>query len=133
MQTFRKRIPHLVAVTVCLAVAAAPSSAQRPAITLTCGGIGAEESQAMLAAEKSHALTVVFATSEGSWLAGVDTRVDDPLADLQAQARCGPLGLVEVPVAGRYRVVATYRGETREQWVDLTPGGGARLVLRWSE
>lgn len=100
-------------------------------ITLACGGIGQDESEAMRAMEKAHALMILFTEQGGSYVTGVATRIDDLLGDRSRAGDCGPIGLLDVPVAGRYRITATYSGVTREQWVDLTPMGGARLVLSW--
>ena len=85
------------------------------------------------AATALHALTLVFSTTEGGFVTDVATRVDDPLGDRRVEASCGPLGQLDVPEAGRYRVTATYAGQTQEHWLDLSPGGGARLALRWQE
>ena len=121
-----------------LLVPAVPASAQAvagqdPALRLECGGIGLEESQRMRAEVVMHALTLFFSTTEGGFVTDVATRVDDPLGDRRVEASCGPLGQLDVPEAGRYRVTATYAGQTQEHWLDLSPGGGARLALRWQE
>lgn len=121
-----------------LLVPAGSASAQaaagdEPALRLECGGIGLEESQRMRAEVAMHALTLLFSTTEGGFVTDVATRVDDPLGDRRVEASCGPLGQLDVPEAGRYRVTATYAGQTQEHWLDLSPGGGARLALRWQE
>ena len=103
------------------------------ALRLECGGIGLEESQRMRAEVAMHALTLFFSTTEGGFVTDVATLVDDPLGDRRVEASCGPLGQLDVPEAGRYRVTATYAGQTQEHWLDLSPGGGARLALRWQE
>lgn len=109
-------------------------SAQTPGVTLVCGGIGLEESQPMRAAQAGHALTVLFATRSGSYVAGVKARVDDPLADIAVSAdACGPVAHVDVAVPGRYRVSGVLDGIAVEQWVELKPQGGARIVLRWPD
>ena len=103
------------------------------ALRLECGGIGLEESQRMRAEVVMHALTLFFSTTEGGFVTDVATRVDDPLGDRRVEASCGPIGQLDVAEAGRYRVTATYAGQTQEHWLDLSPGGGARLALRWQE
>ena len=103
------------------------------ALRLECGGIGLEESQRMRAEVAMHALTLFFSTTEGGFVTDVATRVDDPLGDRRVEASCGPIGQLDVAEAGRYRVTATYAGQTQEHWLDLSPGGGARLALRWQE
>jgi hypothetical protein len=103
------------------------------ALGIECGGIGSDEAQRMRAEAGRHALMILFVAEDGSFLSEVGTRIDDPLADLRVEASCGPIGLVDVPAEGNYRITATYRGETREQWLALKPGGGATLSLRWKE
>ena len=102
-------------------------------LRLDCGGIGLEESERMRAEVGMHALTVFFSTTEGGWITDVETQVDEPLSGLRAEASCGPIGQVDVPTPGRYRISASYAGERQEHWVDLAPQGGARLSLRWQE
>ena len=113
------------------ALADAPDREQVALITLACGGFGREESTHMLSLQVAHSLTLIFAEANGAYLSGVRVRIDDPLSDLAVEERCGPIGLVDVPRQGRYRVSAWHAGEQREQWVDLAPMSGARLVLRW--
>lgn len=102
-------------------------------LRLACGGIGVDESRRMRAEAGLHALTIVFATVEGGYLADVAVRLDDPLGDQRVEASCGPVGVVDVAAAGRYRLTARYGGITQEHWLELAPGGGARLALRWLE
>lgn len=111
---------------------AQPDVAGAP-IAIECGGIGEDEAARMRAEGASHALMIQFLSIDGGYLADVRTRVDDPLRDLRAEADCGPIGLVDVSSAGRYRVTATYDGHAQEHWVDLKPAGGARMLLRWLE
>mgnify|MGYP006168419057 FL=1 len=112
---------------------AQPAPGASPALRLECGGIGLEESERMRAEVAMHALTLLFSTTEGGFVTDVATRVDDPLGDRRVEASCGPLGQLDVPAPGRYRITATYAGATQEHWIELTPGGGARLSLRWQE
>ena len=104
-----------------------------PMLRLDCGGIGLEESERMRAEVGMHALTLFFSTTEGGWVTDVETRVDEPLSGLRVEASCGPIGQVDVPAPGRYRISASYAGERQEHWVDLALQGGARLSLRWQE
>lgn len=107
------------------------SEALAPRITLACGGIGEDESARMRTLEKAHALTMIFALRDGTYITDVMVRIEDPLADLHVERACGPIGLVDVPVPGRYRVVARFGAHAQEHWVELRPFGGSRLVLRW--
>lgn len=102
-------------------------------IELRCGGIGVDESSAMRAEAARHALTLVFASTEGRYLSGIRLSIVDPLNDRDAASPdCGPVGVVDVPAASRYRVTATFDGRTESQWFDLRPAGGATAVMRWA-
>lgn len=114
-------------------LAAQPPATESATLRLDCGGIGLDESQRMRAEAGLHALLILFATTDGSYLADVAVRIDDPLRDRRVASACGPIGLVDVPEPGRYRITATYGGVTQEQWLELKPGGGARISLRWRE
>ena len=130
---FAVLVSAVTLITVAAPAFAQPAQEASPALRLECGGIGLEESQRMRAEVAMHALTLFFSTTEGGFVTDVATRVDDPLGDRRVEASCGPLGQLDVPEAGRYRVTATYAGQTQEHWLDLSPGGGARLALRWQE
>ena len=108
-------------------------AAEAGELRLQCGGIGLDESLRMRVEGGLHALLIFFVSVDGSYLADVATRIDDPLGDRRVEASCGPIGLVDVPAPGRYRITATYGGITQEHWMDLKPGGGARIQLRWLE
>src|SRR5690606_40185849 len=114
--------------------AALPAAAQEPAITMTCGGIGLEESLPMRQAQQGHALTVLFATESGGYVADVRTRIDSPMSGAVAEhERCGPVAQVDVTRAGHYRLRAELDGVVREEVLELSPQGGHRIVLRWPE
>ena len=111
-----------------LAAQAAPTTVQ-----LVCGGIGGDESSTMLADAPRHALTIIFAGSGGAYLSGVATQVSGSPGTTVSDANCGPIGQVDVSKVGRYTVVASYAGKRQEKVLNLTPGGGNRLVLRWPD
>jgi len=117
-----------------LLVVGSPAQAEEvEGIRLVCGGIGVDESAKMRAEIGQHALTILYSTPEGTYLTGVHTKVDNPLQDRSTESECGPVGQVDVKEAGRYRVTATFSGQTRSQWFDLKPRGGARTVMSWRE
>lgn len=115
-------------------VAATPAMAQTPAIVLVCGGIGLEESLQMRHTQAAHALTVLFATEQGGYVAGVNTRVEAASSGAVAvNEQCGPVAQIDVESAGTYRIRAELDGVPRKAEIDLVPEGGRSLVLRWPE
>lgn len=130
---FLARLAASTLLAASLPVAVQGATSGEATLRLECGGIGLEESQRMRAEVTMHALTLFFSTTGGGFITDVMTRVDDPLGDRRVEVSCGPIGHLDVPKAGRYRITATYAGAAQEHWVELTPGGGARLSLRWAE
>ena len=130
---FLARLAAYTLLAASLPVAVQGATSGDAMLRLECGGIGLEESQRMRAEVAMHALTLFFSTTGGGFITDVVTRVDDLLGDRRVEVSCGPIGQLDVPEAGRYRITATYVGAAQEHWVELTPGGGARLSLRWTE
>jgi len=92
-----------------------------------CGGIGSDESKAMRAAMKSHPLALLFARSDGAYMADVQVEIKgaDGATALSLRAD-GPVCLVDIP-AGRYTIDATTRGgDTKSQTV--TVGSGSKTA-----
>lgn len=113
-----------------VAARAAEAAANGPP-QLVCGGIGSDESARLLAETPKHALTIIFAATDGGYLSEVETEVTGAKGVTVTDSSCGPIGQVDVPKAGRYQIKACYRGQSQEKSVSLKPGGGNRLVLRW--
>ncbi|RYF72208.1 MAG: carboxypeptidase regulatory-like domain-containing protein [Comamonadaceae bacterium] len=106
-------------------VAAGLATAQVPplrgdgAVRHVCGGIGSDESTAMRAAMKDHPLSLLFARTDGAYLAEVAVAVQRadgaPVLSLRAS---GPICLVDLP-PGRYTVDATAEGVSKRQALTL--------------
>ena len=97
------------------------------AVRYVCGGIGSDESNAMRAAMKEHPLALLFARSDGAYLADVDVDIKgaDGAPSLALRAS-GPVCLVDIP-DGRYTVSArTTGGDAKSQAV--TVGGGSKTA-----
>ncbi|BEP33286.1 hypothetical protein GmRootV59_02600 [Variovorax sp. V59] len=96
------------------------------AVRYVCGGIGSDESTAMRAAMKEHPLALLFARSDGAYLADVqvDIKGADGAPSLGLRAS-GPVCLVDLP-AGRYTIDAAMAGSAKSQTV--TVGGGSKTV-----
>jgi hypothetical protein len=109
--------------------AAAPVAA--PQVRLTCGGIGSDESSAMLADSGNHALTLIFVSADGHYTSDVQTRIETIKGALVAENSCGPIGQLDVTTMGSYKIKVTAEGVTQEKTVSLAPKGGKRIYLRW--
>ena len=63
---------------------------------------------------------------------GVQTRVlGADGVERTANQDCGPIAHVDVTQPGRYQVVATYNGVSKEQTVNLAPASGQRVHMQW--
>lgn len=116
-----------------LAAACAAGATTASAASLECGGIGSEDSRRMLGERAGQSATLVFASRSGAYVSGVRTRVVDAEGREVATADCGPIGQLNVDDSGRYHVHAEHDGERLEQALDLTPRGGAHVVLRFQD
>lgn len=76
-------------------------------ITYLCGGIGANEAQAMKRAASEFDLMLTFAASNGAYLADVNVDVADARGKPILNTTCGgPIMLVDFDKGGKYRVRA---------------------------
>lgn len=117
-----------------LCLAPLPALAQAAAdspVTLHCGGIGSDESSAMLAESKQQSLTLLYVSSDGHYMSDVQTRIESVKGEHAAEQSCGPIGQVNVAAPGRYKVLARFGTQKQEMTLNLKPKGGQRLVLRW--
>ncbi|WP_303785759.1 hypothetical protein [Azovibrio restrictus] len=117
-----------------LCLAPLPALAQTAAdspVTLQCGGIGSDESSAMLAESKQQSLTLLYVSSDGHYMSDVQTRIESVKGEHVAEQNCGPIGQVNVAAPGRYKLKASFGDQKQEKTLTLKPRGGQRLVLRW--
>lgn len=98
------------------------------------GGVGEDESTAMLAQARHWPLTVEFAQKAGTraeWMAGVDVTVSDTHGRTLLHATSdGPLLLARL-APGDYTVRGVAEGRTIEHKVHIAPREPARTVLVW--
>jgi hypothetical protein len=125
-----RRFLRAAAVCACVAVpwAATAQTAGLPAMKsqdagrYVCGGVGADESQALRAAMKDHPLSMLFARAGGAYLADVEVRVKDAQGATALAIRTeGPVCLVDLP-PGRYTIEAVSDGVAKNQAVTLGDG-----------
>jgi len=111
--------------------AAVPATPMVPAttgaITYVCGGVGADEQQALQADARRYDMSLLFTQGQrGEYLSDVEVTVTHngtEVASFQAQ---GPRCLIKAP-KGKYQISATYLGV--EKHVDL--GSGQSKQLNW--
>lgn len=116
----------LVQAAVLASAQAAPASTA-PA-RYACGGVGDLEQQQFKKAAARHDAMLTFATPSGAYVSDVDVKITSQRGDVVLQVFCaGPLMLVDVPAAGRYRISATLNGHRVEKTVTL--GGNNETVL----
>ena len=100
------------------------------------GGIGEDESTAMLEQARHWPLTLEFAEKAGTgaeWMADVDVTITDHHGQTVLQATSdGPLLLARL-APGNYTVRASAGGRTIERKVHIAPGEAARTVLVWPQ
>ena len=98
------------------------------------GGIGSDESTAMLEQSHQWPLTLEFAAQSGGhadWMANVDVDVLDAQGRTVLQATSdGPLMLVRL-APGRYTIRASAAGSALERHVRIASGQPAKAVFVW--
>lgn len=105
-----------------LASACTAAALAQPA-PYACGGVGLDEQQRMKDEARNRDLMLTFATTTGSYVADVAVRIRDSRGGTVIDANCdGPIMLVDLPAAGRYRVTARYGDLVREQAVTVSRG-----------
>jgi hypothetical protein len=121
-----------------LLLAFAPARAQEPAMVVEgavahyCGGVGAEERQAMRSLEAQANLKLLFVTARrGGYLADATVAVaDGGAARLFEAVAQGPICLLRLP-QGRYRLTARLGDVTRSATIAVgaTAGRPPQLVF----
>ena len=98
---------------------AIPPLQTQGAASFTCGGIGLGSSKAMLAARKDYPLSLLFASSNGEYMASVNLTIKDAKgASVLSVPSTGPICLVKLP-EGRYTVEGQALGKTKSQRVAI--------------
>ena len=108
-------------------VAACGAWAQNDGAAHMCGGIGSDESVTIRSQMKDHPLALLFARTDGAYLADVDVTIQDAATGAPAlvfRAR-GPVCLVDLP-SGAYTVQAVSDGVTKNQ--SVTIGSGSKTI-----
>lgn len=116
--------------TLAQAPAAAPPVAA--AATYECGGVSQPDAEAMKAKAGEHDLMLTFAESTGAYLADIEVEIRDARGAVVLSARCdGPIMLLDLPRAGRWRITAWSDGQAQRRTITTTRGKTARTTLLW--
>ena len=126
-----------------LALCAAPLAAAQPESALPevhsvagvkylDGGIGKDESDAMLRESKNYPLSLVFSGGKGNnYVAEIGIRVRDAAGNTVLQTRSeGPIMLIDLP-AGKYIVDADYRDKLLTRRIELSAQRSQRVDFHW--
>jgi hypothetical protein len=102
-------------------------------ITYICGGIGADEAEAMKKEAPKHDLMVTFASTSGDFLGEAHVTIADGRGRTVLDTSCdGPIMLADFPKSGKYRVKAEVAGLATSGTVEVHHGKGVKtLPLVW--
>jgi hypothetical protein len=135
MNFYIKSILSVIFVTSSLMVfAQIPDTKYSHGISYISGGVGEEESQAILAEAKQWPLLLELSQLEngrGIWIFGAKIKIlniNNQLAfDAQAD---GPYILINLPV-GQYQIEATYQGVIQRKAVNIQASAPQKLAIFW--
>ena len=103
-----------------------------PGVTYVSGGAGTEAVDRLRAMEKDFNLKLVFALSNGEYLADVNVSVVDAANHVVLDTSSeGPWLLAKLP-PGKYQVNANYRGKAERREVAIASTTLRTLDFRWS-
>jgi len=111
-----------------------PSVRHQGDVTWLSGGVGEDESKAIMQAIPGYPLVIEFLgkTQYGNeYLANIPIRIEDSHGKIILNTLSdGPFLLAKLPT-GRYTASATYSGETEHRTFNLTQEGNVREVFQW--
>jgi hypothetical protein len=100
------------------------------------GGIGKDESDAILQAGKAWPLTLELAQAaqpRAAYISDVQVRIADAKGNIVLDTdSAGPYLLVKLP-PGKYALDATYNAVTLHRKLDIGSGSGKKISLIWPE
>ncbi|SOE56067.1 hypothetical protein SAMN05414139_00965 [Burkholderia sp. D7] len=101
-------------------------------VSFTSGGVGLDESHALISAQAHWPLSLRFTGPTSDYLADVHVRIADAKNTevLKADAQ-GPYMLVKLP-PGHYTVYARYKDSEKKQGVTVAGDGKAKADFHWS-
>ena len=117
-----------------IVLAQIPSTQYSKGISYISGGVGAEESQAILAEAKQWPLLLELSQLEngrGVWIFGAKIKIvnsqNQVIFDAQAD---GPYILINL-TAGQYQIEASYQGVSQKRSVSIQASAPQKLAIFW--
>ena len=111
---------------------ASPQVKKAGEISYLSGGVGKPEREQLRALEKDFNLKILFAQTDGKYVANVKAVVSDAKGrKLLEHVADGPYFMARMP-AGEYSVAATFAGKTQTRKVGVAAKGLRTEILRWS-
>lgn len=99
-------------------------------ITYLCGGIGETEAGDMKQAASKYDAMLVFARSDGAYLADVNVEISDARGRPILNELCdGPIMLVAVQRPGTYHIRADFDGRTQSRTLHIGTKGPTKQVI----
>ena len=135
MNYFIKSFLIAIYLTCCSAVfAQIPGTQYSQGIAYVSGGVGAEESQAILDEAKRWPLLLELSQLEGGrgvWIFGAMIQIQNVQNQTIFEAAAnGPYALINLPV-GDYQVAASYKGVVQKRSISLKPSASQKINLIW--
>ena len=117
-----------------MAQAQVPPTQSANGIDFVMGGIGTDESQAILSEGKWWPLTIDFSehTADGDvWISDVRVRILNATEQTVFDQVCdGPLLLVNLP-PGAYTIAAQHKASIKVQKIQVVKGESRRVSIHW--
>lgn len=109
-----------------------PQIQQQGDVSYTSGGVGLDESRALLREQAQWPLSLRFTGPTADYLSGVQVRiVDGKGGETLSTESMGPYMLVKLP-PGSYTVYAKYKDQEKKQAVTVAGPGKAKAAFHWN-
>jgi len=109
-----------------------PQIQQQGDVSYTSGGVGLDESRALLREQAHWPLSLRFTGPTADYLSGVHVRiVDGKGGEALSAESMGPYMLVKLP-PGSYTVYAKYKDQEKKQAVTIAGPGKAKAAFHWN-
>jgi hypothetical protein len=109
-----------------------PQIEQQGDVSYTSGGVGLDESRALLREQAHWPLSLRFTGPTSDYLSGVHVRVvGGKGGEVLSTESMGPYMLVKLP-PGNYTVYAKYKDQEKKQAVTVAGPGKAKAAFHWN-